>query len=901
MNRPAQKPRGVKCAWILWTACSMGIGALINNSLNLFQSTALQPTPDAPAGAPPVAPCRKDGYGTCVDAGCDRWYDGCNHCRVGADGALACTRKGCPLFGGRPARARCVDGAQPTAAPSPRPSPRPSPAPAPAPTPRPSPRPSPAPAPAPPRPSRAAPRPAKQALNATRVVAVRPAAAFAAPGATWQFNALKEILKAATSLDVKTAHSDGDSADFDACLAAPPCLLKTHAFVPRLLPLVNAARGPRRNRRNRRNANPTQVFTSHRDLRDVLLSSMQMFGSCLGFGPEGLHSRDAAGSAAAHDVAPRFQQYAKWVPFACYDMAYERMYGDRPGEVDRLAAALGVASALVGLPAFERCCCALANPDAADDGAADGEPPAEWLWGDGPGDVALAVRPPAPPAALPPARRGAAGDLRGPQQTAAAVVEGWCADAARAAVSGAAPRNGTAPRALARAAGPDGRGRLRRRRAAGDAQRRLRAGGDVLGGPPGGAAPRPRPGGALRDAPLRDVEGADRRALRLVEWLCGAGHEVTLVSRGHAKGYRESGAAPAPASGRIFLPRTKSSRACSVAVKSDDELLGRVLTSSFLAAKQFDLALLEVNFDERFGDEPAARAAPVPRRGRRRARRRRVPRAALPRPGRARPRRRPGHAPRGAAYGHERLLYASARRAVLAPAAALAASFARLQASAARAGATHAPPAIAVAAHKPAVATAALVAGPDAGAHVASASNRSTALYVAAHSPATARDLAWLLEAWPRARRGCAALETATLVVAGAGAARRRRALRERAASAADDDDAPASLEAAAKLRRADAAAPKAAGAAPRPGRRSRRRRPRRRAGAALGLLLSSHADWADDPRLRGLLTGDAGADCGRGARGTRGRRDAALDASLLDARRLAVRLDDAGAPWGEA
>jgi hypothetical protein len=159
----------------------------------------------------------------------------------------------------------------------------------------------------------------------------------------WQFNALKEILKAATSLDVKTAHSDGDSADFDACLAAPPCLLKTHAFVPRLLPLVDAARGPRRNRRNRRNTKHTQVFTSHRDLRDVLLSSMQMFGSCLGFGPEGLHSRDAAGSAAAHDVAPRFQQYAKWVPFACYDMAYERMYGDRPGEVDRLAAALGVA------------------------------------------------------------------------------------------------------------------------------------------------------------------------------------------------------------------------------------------------------------------------------------------------------------------------------------------------------------------------------------------------------------------------------------------------------------------------------------------------------------------------------------------------------------------------------
>ena len=75
----------------------------------------------------------------------------------------------------------------------------------------------------------------------------------------------------------------------------------------------------------------------------------------------------------------------------------------------------------------------------------------------------------------------------------------------------------------------------------------------------------------------------------------------------------------------------------------------------------------------------------------------------------------------------------------------------------------------------------------------------------------------------------------------------------------------------------------------------------RAHAALELGLLLSSHADWADDPRLRGLLTGDAGADCGRDARGTRGRRDAALDASLLDALRLAVRLDDAGAPWGEA
>ncbi|KAH8057315.1 hypothetical protein JL722_6968 [Aureococcus anophagefferens] len=758
MNRPAQKPRGVKCAWILWTACSMGIGALINNSLNLFQSTALQPTPDAPAGAPPVAPCRKDGYGTCVDAGCDRWYDGCNHCRVGADGALACTRKGCPLFGppaGGPLRRRraahgravaaalaaAVAGAgagadaatlaaalaSASAAPSPRPS-------------------------------RDA-ATAKQALNATRVVAVRPAAAFAAPGATWQFNALKEILKAATSLDVKTAHSDGDSADFDACLAAPPCLLKTHAFVPRLLPLVNAARGPRRNRRNRRNANPTQVFTSHRDLRDVLLSSMQMFGSCLGFGPEGLHSRDAAGSAAAHDVAPRFQQYAKWVPFACYDMAYERMYGDRPGEVDRLAAALGVGGrggAAAVVDAVEALAAQSAAATAPD--PANGTGPLEhWDAASGfaahhvhestsaPGAFARArtlvhVGLHLPGCNLPESfeqlrvgfgdwqvARGYDGASAGnafvdslPGALAArrtarvfprvahvvfagddATVDATldAADAARAAApwldvvvvdarrdrgAGAAAAGQTL-RLFLRRAGPGRRGPrgdLRPRASAARGRRRPRR-----------AAGRPRrrgaPGGALA-TPLRDVEGADRRALRLVEWLCGAGHEVTLVSRGHAKGYRESGAPPAPASGRIFLPRTKSSRACSVAVKSDDGLLGRVLTSSFLAAKQFDLALLEVNFDERFGASP-----------------RRASRCA-------------GSATRDAA-------------------------------------------------------------------------------------------------------------------------ARRRR----------------------------------------------------------LGLLLSSHADWADDPRLRGLLTGTRARTAAAAL--TRGRRDAALDASLLDALRLAVRLDDAGAPWGEA
>ena len=59
-------------------------------------------------------------------------------------------------------------------------------------------------------------------------------------------------------------------------------------------------------------------------------------------GPTMLHSRDRKSTAAAHDVAPRFQQYAKWARYACYDMRYETMFQDRSGEVSRLAKALQI-------------------------------------------------------------------------------------------------------------------------------------------------------------------------------------------------------------------------------------------------------------------------------------------------------------------------------------------------------------------------------------------------------------------------------------------------------------------------------------------------------------------------------------------------------------------------------
>ena len=90
-------------------------------------------------------------------------------------------------------------------------------------------------------------------------------------------------------------------------------MLKTHIFVPRLLARVDV------------------VLSSHRDVRDVVLSSMLMFGAC--FAPTG-----ATRTQRAHGVALRFQQYAHWAPYVCYDGKYERMKANYTAEVERLAA-----------------------------------------------------------------------------------------------------------------------------------------------------------------------------------------------------------------------------------------------------------------------------------------------------------------------------------------------------------------------------------------------------------------------------------------------------------------------------------------------------------------------------------------------------------------------------------
>ncbi len=58
----------------------------------------------------PVCPSgTTDSYGNCVDEGCASWFDGCNTCVVGTDGALGCTR----MFCEENDEAKCLDATEP--------------------------------------------------------------------------------------------------------------------------------------------------------------------------------------------------------------------------------------------------------------------------------------------------------------------------------------------------------------------------------------------------------------------------------------------------------------------------------------------------------------------------------------------------------------------------------------------------------------------------------------------------------------------------------------------------------------------------------------------------------------------------------------------------------------------
>ena len=100
-------------------------------------------------------------------------------------------------------------------------------------------------------------------------------------GSTWQYNALRaalgEALRRAGSAErVRFAHGHS-VAEVEECLAHTYCVVKVHEMLPDVLVRVHA------------------VFLTHRDLRDVLLSSAVRLRSCLLYGTQ---VRQAAAYAA---------------------------------------------------------------------------------------------------------------------------------------------------------------------------------------------------------------------------------------------------------------------------------------------------------------------------------------------------------------------------------------------------------------------------------------------------------------------------------------------------------------------------------------------------------------------------------------------------------------------------
>lgn len=98
---------------------------------------------------------------------------------------------------------------------------------------------------------------------------------------------------------------------------AGPCIAKIHEYEPALLLDFDT------------------VVTSHRDLRDVLMSVSQTFGSCLD--PQCSDQQTLDFSVAAH-----FKHYALWRRHAVYDMKYENMVKSPSSEVQAIALSLGI-------------------------------------------------------------------------------------------------------------------------------------------------------------------------------------------------------------------------------------------------------------------------------------------------------------------------------------------------------------------------------------------------------------------------------------------------------------------------------------------------------------------------------------------------------------------------------
>lgn len=130
-------------------------------------------------------------------------------------------------------------------------------------------------------------------------------------GSTWQFNALRLLLEHAGQ-----APTAGAWPERATLIQATNCVIKLHRPDEELA------------------AQTAMVFTSHRDLRDLVASHHRMFG------------RSALPPEAGILLRPIMESYAYWSARATYDMQYEQMIVDKPAELGRLSTALGLAPGL---------------------------------------------------------------------------------------------------------------------------------------------------------------------------------------------------------------------------------------------------------------------------------------------------------------------------------------------------------------------------------------------------------------------------------------------------------------------------------------------------------------------------------------------------------------------------
>lgn len=148
-------------------------------------------------------------------------------------------------------------------------------------------------------------------------------------GSTWQFLAVRALLAQIHGVLPASVHTHSADSVVGPNGCPPgrsPCVAKIHEFEPSLVPFFDT------------------VLASHRDLRDVLLSVSQTFGSCLDESTAHCNLADGGDGAPLSrpqtSLAKHIQHYLDWSAISTYDMKYEKMQEDPRAEVARLVQAL---------------------------------------------------------------------------------------------------------------------------------------------------------------------------------------------------------------------------------------------------------------------------------------------------------------------------------------------------------------------------------------------------------------------------------------------------------------------------------------------------------------------------------------------------------------------------------